>query len=255
MKLYVNGCSHTTGTMLSLKYVEERYSNKLAKMLGGDLITQAIPGASNDKIFRESAIEILRHQPDIAVIQWTDPTRFETPKGSSVPIDKNGWSQHRPISAQWSSRAHENHPYINFYKDCYPSKDRMMQFNQEEKTWAYMVTLDSFIKSLGITEVVHLPYFKLFRSGHRGSLIPQLSELNFLFKDPLRDGMETYLFSQGYDICRLSNDNEPKGDIDGHFMADAHEHLAECLYKNLKFGTKFSSNKSIEELGIQHHYG
>lgn len=255
MKLYVNGCSHTTGTKLSVKYVENRYSNRLAKMLNADLIIQAAPGASNDKIFRESAIGILRNQPDIVVIQWSDPTRFETPKGSSVPIDKNGWSQHRPMSAQWPSRAHENHPYINFYKDCYPANDRLVGFNQEEKTWAYMVTLDSFIKSLGITKIVHFSSLKLFRSGHRGSLMPQLSELNFLFKDPLVDAQDTYLFSQGYDICRLSNDNEPKGDIDGHFMEDAHEHLAECLYQNLKFGTKFSSNKSTEEIGIQHHYG
>tara|TARA_E500000318_G_scaffold45315_2_gene42798 strand:+ start:2344 stop:3039 length:696 start_codon:yes stop_codon:yes gene_type:complete len=70
-----NGCSWTYGDELE-NNVEEGYPNLVAQKLGLPFVNLARNGASNDYIYHTSLEYLLNNKVDLAIIQWTFPTRF-----------------------------------------------------------------------------------------------------------------------------------------------------------------------------------
>ena len=88
MKIYNIGCSHTSGTKLSLPNSNDQYSKVLALLYNGTSTMAASPGDSNEKIYRQAIYDLTDSKYDVAIFQWTDPGRFET-------AESNYWYQHR----------------------------------------------------------------------------------------------------------------------------------------------------------------
>ena len=79
MNIFFNGCSYTWGDELSNRYAE-RYSRVVCEALGAKSeINIAVNGRSNDAIARTTMKWFLSgNRCDLAVIQWTLISRFES---------------------------------------------------------------------------------------------------------------------------------------------------------------------------------
>lgn len=80
--LYVNGDSFTYGTGVDS---QDTWPSLLAQRLGMDLVNDAVPGGSNDRIVRTSLDFMTRHRPDLVVIAWSSFLRTEWPSRQLEP--------------------------------------------------------------------------------------------------------------------------------------------------------------------------
>lgn len=259
--MYVTGCSHTAGTRLSLPNKDDRYARVLQDKYGYQVDYDAIPGASNERIFRkaiENLIETVAVDGtpyDIAVFQWTSIDRFETPmypnKGwlkNSHFIRKHDWTDHRPWSAQWSQRRDIDIPFRKFYEMCWYKQPEWGRYRKhpmppevkeqfkilmsvhkrlEKKMFSQMLSVDAFFKSMGVEKVLHMNFDPITRPHNDALGRLWRSSLDHMF-DEIR-GMDYILPSYGHQRCQLSNEHDGHGTVDGHFMADAHHHIAEWV--------------------------
>ena len=262
MKMYVTGCSHTAGTYLSLPNKDDRYARVLQTKYGYEVDYDAIPGASNERIFRRAIENISEEMAntgspyDIAVFQWTSIDRFETPlypyegwlKDSHF-VNTSDWTDHRPWSSQWSQRRDIDIPFRKYYKQCWYyqpkwGRDKTQKFTEEDrkefqimmgvqkrlekKMFGQMLSIDAFFKSMGVEKVLHMNFDPITRphDDPLGNL--WRSSLDHMF-DEIR-GMDYILPSYGHQRCNLSNEKDGKGTVDGHFMKDAHAHIAEWVH-------------------------
>jgi len=260
--MYVTGCSHTAGTHLSLPDKNDRYARVLQTKYGYEVDYDALPGASNERIFRR-AVENLSNEIadtgspyDIAVFQWTSIDRFETPQfpqagwlNNTQFVRVNDWVDHRPWSSQWAQRAHFDIPFRKFYHQCYhrmpplvKDKNKPLTHEQredwrimmavqkrlEKKMFGQMLSIDAFFKSMGVEKVLHMNFDPITRphDDPLGNL--WRSSLDHMF-DEIR-GMDYILPTYGHQRCMISNEHDGKGTVDGHFMKDAHAHIAEWVH-------------------------
>jgi len=262
MKMYVTGCSHTAGTYLSLPNKDDRYARVLQTKYGYEVDYDALPGASNERIFRR-AVENLSNEIadtgspyDIAVFQWTSIDRFETPlyphegwlKDSHF-VRTSDWTDHRPWSSQWEQRKEIGIPFRKYYRECWYyqpewARNKKQKFTEkdrkefqtfmgvhkrlEKKMFGQMLSIDAFFKSMGVEKVLHMNFDPITRPHDDPLGRLWRSSLDHMF-DEIR-GMDNILPTYGHQRCMLSNENDGKGTVDGHFMADAHHHIAEWVH-------------------------
>lgn len=86
--LYVNGCSFAYGIGIERytpgaekevyeKCEAKRFSKTLADAWNMQEMNVAIPGSSNMRIARRTFIDLMKYKPELAIIVWSDPSRFE----------------------------------------------------------------------------------------------------------------------------------------------------------------------------------
>lgn len=233
MKIYFNGCSHSRGTHLSLPDIRKSFPFLLSNsLLPEDWKFEPKSSGSNERIYRRTIEFFARNNFDLAVIQWTDVARFETPIFSDYSFHKSmndeGWLQHNPVSSIWDSRKDMDIPWRNYYKDNYQKileRDNIHVSRLHNKTLAQIMGLSGFLKSIGVRSI-HLPYDGLRGADHK---LRELAVENVEFLIHPSNGLQNTLFQYGFDICRKS-DNPGSGEVDGHFMEDAHEQISEWLF-------------------------
>lgn len=264
--IYVNGCSNTEGTDLAVPNDYDAYPFVLGDLLNLNVISSAACGSSNYRICRSTIdflcdIDVL---PEIVVIQWTGSDRFETPHNhDQIECDNNyeGWKQHLPYSSM--QRPTLNIWYRGFYKSNFYSSDA-----QKKKTWTamdpdiemrretamatQMLSLDAYIKSLGIKKVIHFPFTKVWTYDKNPVVQATFDQIECPMerKDT---GMRWPLKDHGYKPCGeiLPGMNEP----DSHYMADAHHQIAIWLYDYIQYGTtiKVLTNNEKRETEANHY--
>jgi hypothetical protein len=86
MQIFFNGCSYTWGDELDNR-LKERYSRIVSTHFNAREINIARNGVSNDRISRTTMEWFARGNTcDLAVIQWTVISRFESYNGSYIPV-------------------------------------------------------------------------------------------------------------------------------------------------------------------------
>jgi len=258
--VYVNGCSNTEGTDLALPNDYDAYPFILGDLLNLNVISSAACGSSNYRICRSTIdflcdIDVL---PEIVVIQWSGTDRFETPHNHDMIENDNnfeGWKQHLPYSAM--QRPHMNIYYRGFYKsNFYSTTDQMkkdwegmcpdIEMRREAAMATQMLSLDAYIKSLGIEKVIHFPFTKVYTYNNNPIVQAAFDAIDC----PLHkkySGIRWPLVDHGYKPCGevIPGMNEP----DGHFMADAHYQIALWLYNYIEYGNTIKTKLDDEYLG------
>lgn len=247
MKIFVNGCSHTQGTNVSLPVLEDGYPYVLERDYGIPTVTKAQCGSSNDRIFRSTVSHIIENPHYThAFIQWTYQDRFESPANpeniASISRCYDDYTQHYPQSdaERLGLEKHLAKDQRYFYKMFYDQSDSATRDRCHDKLHTQMLTLDSFLESRDIIPV-HSMWIPVGGSSDSKLKKTLKNELNFLFDPEI--GMETMLISHGYEYC-----GQPRQDGRGpdmHFMKDAHKKMAEWVYQYLKTREQIKTPKAI----------
>lgn len=74
MRLFVNGCSFTAGTIESL---DGDLNKTWPNVLPYDVTDLSFKGSSNDRILRTTVNKLVDSNPDFVIVQWTFPHRYE----------------------------------------------------------------------------------------------------------------------------------------------------------------------------------
>lgn len=111
------GCSFTEGTGVK---IQNNYTSELAKLLKFNAKNYAMPGQSNQYIFRKT-IELLKNwnNDDILIIQWTSPTRDEivTREGYTFTAPFSDWYRSEFITGINTGNAERDLEIISKYKN------------------------------------------------------------------------------------------------------------------------------------------
>jgi hypothetical protein len=199
--LYVNGCSHTAGTEIAMKYrLDLTWPNLLAKHLDYNLIDESECGKSNDNIFRTTIEYVLSSSipPDKVVIQFTDVERFEINKKGMNPRSKDPGIE----------------KYLPFIEDYFELNVNKREISTEysHKLINQIYSLENIFKEHAIEDYTFLIWRKIdenyitYKFINKSKII-----LNVALK-----------LSQKYKTCGMIN-------IDNHFGQDAHEEIFEWL--------------------------
>lgn len=119
--IYVNGCSFAYGIGIDFyesRAKELRFSKTLCDSLGVVEDNRAIPGSCNARISRRTVVDLIKSKPELAIVIWSDPARFEfiepTSKGSyKYPADTE---QVRPLSI-YNYPRHQRHAFLSYYEN------------------------------------------------------------------------------------------------------------------------------------------
>lgn len=200
MNIYVNGCSHSCGTALSL-------DNDLTKawpyLITGSVINDCKQGSSNDRIFRETIEFILSSKipVDKVVIQFTALDRFDTPNYT-----------HHPRSSYKNAKK-----FSRFYQTFFgKSEENDKQLSHKLINQIY--ALQCILLEHGISDWLFISWFALDQS---------YTTYKHLDKSKLIVEAQEKLFDLGYKHCSLFDTKRNKPD--GHFQADAHQQIAEWI--------------------------
>lgn len=263
-KLYVNGCSHTEGTKLSLDDMKQAWPYKLKEMLNVDMYNESCTGVSNDRIFRSTiaTLSTIDWKPDLVIIQWTHPDRFEVPHDKMLGKEYEkwgrlfvkGWRQLIPRVflnkyGEYNS-AHKEfaldgltgdfiHKYYDFEDNLYTKQVLW------EKELIQIIAMQSFLKLKNIDYIFivweNWQYAFPDMIHEYYSAIDTSKILNY--DDDIIWGMNHILKSYNF---KLSKKIRECGTPDKHFMADAHLFQAEALYNFIEYGTKLTPNTTID---------
>jgi len=260
--IYVNGCSNTEGTDLALPNDYDAYPFVLGDLLGKNVISSASCGSSNNRICRSTIdflcdIDVL---PEIVVIQWSGTDRFETPNGFDwIENDNNfeGWKQHLPYSSVQSSRSTVNIHFRGFYRQNFYTResrlakrwddmDPEIELKRETALATQILSLDAYVKSLGIEKVIHFPFTKVWTYDTNPIIQLALDQVECPLEKKY-SGMRWPLRDHGYKPCGeiIPGMNE----ADGHYMADAHYQIGLWLYEYIEYGNTIKTKSGDEYLG------
>lgn len=242
-KIYVNGCSETKGTDDSLDHRELAWPYRLQQLLNVDVIVNSSKeGASNERIVRSTMFDwyAQRNKPDLCIIQWSYPERFETPKGKNErPWTDNGyWRTHYPFHASYNDPNRNPSDWDPFYRNFYRIDDDIVRHLMAEKLYMHMLLLQNFFENNN-QKYVFLNYQhandntfiqeeKMFRKNIKWD--------NFLHTENICC-MFHALRHAGY---RGVNKKRTDGTIDTHFGSDAHQYIAEKLSLYITQGIQLS---------------
>jgi len=260
LRIYVNGCSHSIGSINAIpNWKEESYPGILAKKLGlsleeriappdsteKDVHVSALRGGSNERIYRKTIQDCIQSDFnfDIAIIQWTFLDRFETPQKtkhqwSKQWMDPEGWMQHKAESSLYSTRDEIFIPDRGFYRRHHSgaeSKNPDYITKMTRKLCAQIIGLNHFLLSNNIRAL------NITCSPLRGKMGRYcLENFEWLF-DPSKFWIEEMLHSHGF-LREGEFENTPNGEFDGHYKTDCHEFIAETVLKRING----SSNEMVK---------
>jgi len=151
--LYTIGDSFTYGDELENPETE-CYPYLLSKKLGCELVNEALPGASNDWMFRKTVQWISNKNLDdifMVIVGWSNPHRREENfefywGGSDKYFDRWNW---------WNQGEHKT---ISKFISKYLWNTRLSYF----KSVTYILTLQEFLKSKNIKYLFYDPYVNIF---------------------------------------------------------------------------------------------
>ena len=238
--LYVNGCSFAYGMgidFLESETIKLRFSATLASKLGYDEMNRAIPGSCNARIGRRAALDLYQYKPDVSVIVWSDPARFEfveVGKNIKYKYDADA-EQVRPFSIHNYPRD-RRHAFIGYY-EYISSSHRDVYYTLHE-----MLTIKSIADSLGL-KCIQIPFkgtfhrelIKVSSHGHEDYLNSLNEYLSILSKDNLIFGInEDISFDSisGCDVDMKMLSSVP--DQGGHPNKESHDIMAEWLYNFIR---------------------
>lgn len=233
MKIYVNGCSHTAGTDVSLNYrPQDAWPFRLQEKLGCELVNDSFPGSSNDRIFRTTVTSIASDPipPDLAIIQFTQANRFELPA-----VQKPTFQQILP-ETYWTLDE-------KFLKGGFPINVSNVCKQVFSTSWSNELVHDkmfAYVKALQEILVAHcIEYYFVF----------WWPVDNYIWDKPIARTVDktrivTY---NGKDVVpfpkllkknnfSLSNIERPDGSRDKHYQADAHQWMADQYCQLIKYG-------------------
>lgn len=156
MKIVFAGCSFTWGDELE-NPEEERYSRLVCNKLGAKEVNVSRCGWSNDLILHNF---LKRPKPDVAVIQWTQISRWQMWDDSQD--DWETLNINKKYNLQWNAVRYYRHVYTdqhgieNYWKNVYLveqyCKDNdikliMMNMNDKKPTVDYMSPYQCLCKS------------------------------------------------------------------------------------------------------------
>ena len=123
--------------------------------------------------------------------------------------------------------------------------DEAIEVKRETAMATQMLSLDAYIKSLGIKRVIHFPFTKMWTYD----INPVLQLAFDQIECPMEkkdSGMRWPLKDHGYKPCGkiIPGMNE----ADGHYMADAHHQIAVWLYDYIQYGTTIKIKSDDEYL-------
>ena len=258
MKLFVNGCSHTKGTEVALDGdLTQAWPYKLQEMLQyQELNNNSWVGSSNDRIVRTTIEGIVTSAipPDLAVIQFTDPYRFETPEDKT-----DGYKQFLPNTYQ----AEEYRDVFvagpidkSFCKKHYNISNNLQRRLVQDKMLTQILGLQNLFENYDIP-FVFIIWWKLIDGLESTSLFRSIHKSNILNYDNISNTlipMDTILHSHGHELC---NQIRPDGTRDKHYMSIAQQFLAESIFKFATYGEHLLCEGDIGDHDYQevhHHY-
>lgn len=222
--LYVNGCSHTHGTNLSMDgRLDLTWPNLLSNYLDFNLVNDSECGSSNDRIFRTTIEYILSTAipPEKVVIQFTDVERFELGDFNCNPRSVNRSETHLP-----------------FFKDVFELGVRKSYISPKytHKLLNQIYSLENIFKEHSINDYTFLIWRKVDES---------YTTYKFINKDKLIFDVCLKL-SQKYETCQKPDpfrNNVP----DNHFGQDAHYEIFEWIKYGRDWYGKITKAEDISE--------
>ena len=270
MRLYVNGCSHTYGTELSLDGdFQSAWPYLLAKKLDANLTNSSKIGVSNFTIYKNTIEDILslNQKPDLAIIQWTHFERFDTPLGlreqKNIVLNKGEDALTRNYRTHYPYEGKMKEPWNkDFYVNFYDLKNSIHIQYMEEVSLFYMYMLQSFLSAKRINFIFlnfnkNRKVARAFTSSTGEGFKRRLNKENWLHN--IDTSMIDIFTSHNYQLCRKPK-KEPDGRIfpDDHFMKDSHEFLCEAILDFYHLKEKLlMNNRNIRnrQRDFLHFYG
>lgn len=226
MILLTNGCSWTWGGGLGLDSAENdlirnasTWPAHLAKLLNADEVVQLAAGCgSNQRIMRTTLDWILKQTPErlsntLAIIQWTDPSRFEY-YHSKDPLnyyenDPERWAKAKIdcVIDMFEENTEYNLKRVNTRLETYTEIEGLY------KNIFECAALNDIFAKFGIK------YYYWVYGGHVSDPPPHLLKI-----------LESYnWFEKSYQW-----QYEPVSEQDAHPSVQGHKDIATIIYKNLK---------------------
>jgi hypothetical protein len=218
--LYTSGCSHTAGTEIAMEgRLDLTWPNILSDRLEYNLIDSSKIGASNDYIFKKTVEDIssLGIPPDLVVIQFTSPQRFEGP-------DHTFFNPHSYIR-RIEDKSHEDYlEAYDFFKKYLADTDRNFKY-YEENMIRQMYMLSLFFQEFGVHRYIFLRWTVIRNPTilKKYIICKHFNFDNHLFgSNP--HGVMQHLLHNGYD--RYSGE-------DRHFGKEAHNQISHWIFQHL----------------------
>lgn len=269
MLLYVNGCSHTYGTELSLEGdFKSAWPYLFAKNLDAKLINSSKRGASNLTIYKNTIEDILslKQKPDLVIVQWTHSERYDSPMGKRdyklqiVELGKKvseikNYKTHYPYEGVYKDPLNKDY-YLNYFDEA--SHQQVQYMN--EITFFYIYMLQSFLSAKKINFIfLSFNRNKIKTRIDNNNKIPADFYIDRLHRDnwlhSVNISLVDILRSYNYKLCKkLTKD----GYQDDHWMKDSHEFLSEALldFYHLKEKLVVSGNNlRNRQRDFLHFYG
>lgn len=258
MKLFVNGCSHTEGTELALDGdLTQAWPYKLQQLLQHDeLHNSSCAGGSNDRVTRTTVEDVMLSAipPDLAVVQFTDPYRFETPDET---LDE--YKQFLPHTFQAKEYDHAfKHGRIDkaFCIKHYNWSSFMQRRLLQDKMLTQIMSLQNLFENQDIP-YVFIIWWELIDGMESTPLFRSINKSNILNYDIVSNKlipMDTILHSRGYKLC---NKIRPDGTLDKHYTLDGHQFIAESILSFITHSNHLLCRGGVTDLEreeIQHYY-
>ena len=222
--LYTIGDSWTYGTELDNPEME-CYPYLLSQKLGYELVNEALPGSSNDWMFRK-CIEWISQRDSFdditVVVGWSNPNRREENFGFV-------WGGHISYWEDWEWREVDDK---HRYKSKFISEHLFDETLFYKKSITYILTLQEFLKSKNIKYLFYDPfvnilirddwYYKRFKSGSTVDKIYEKIDKRF-YVGPKIDGR-----------CAIEElDEYHINQSERHPNKNEHEWIAEALYRKI----------------------
>jgi hypothetical protein len=229
--MYINGDSYTAG--------EDSYSKHLGELLDVPVVNNAIPGVSNDRIFRTALSDLLdlksRHDNVFAVIGFTFVTRDELwfsdlidPRAQQKLIDYNTLDNHEQakfLTLDWLDDV-PNNGYEEFTKAI-----RMFS-NFNKQVTDFYVDLTMFAYTL---ENLGIDYLLFSAANNCDSSEANWDFLNSLTPKQVCENNDNILDIHNFNIPTFIKDNNLTPlDKAYHLDPEGHKMFAEYLAQQIK---------------------
>ena len=220
--LYINGCSHTAGTLTSLDGdLTKAWPNLLKDSY--NVVDDSWVGCSNDRIFRTTIERCVYDTPDIAIIQFTYPNRFESPSDSGIMQHLPEQGRDEFYSLYWNKETHERSimlmmlPKIVALQHFFESLDIEYGFiiwpNMSELEFNPLwrsIDKDKVINSGCMDTLLHSWEFNLTNKPHLE--YPEVLDRHYDYKAHkfIADGVRDYIINKEHLVSKDTNTIPPQ---------------------------------------------